>query len=447
VVVVAGIGALLIALGGLAAAGYALFTNLDTSDSTFHAASSAITNSDNNGIDPKGFNPGINPRIGNKGGFAGQGGINPKDHFNSGKTNPIPIEPPFQNKKETTFELRPVLGANQPISPPAIDLAAPVTRSLPGRADSVTVGGNGRYIIFFIMATQQITVFDASKGDFVATQRIPDMGQVFLAGGQNRVVTCSLGERMLRSYTLPDLKKEFDISSPLFHFPSAVAMGSATNSPVLVSDPFGDIALIELTNTGGKVLEGSKTENRSYAPPNFPEARINHLLAAPNGRTFLVSREPEQNERTGILTEQNQKWKAIAADVSAPSMSADGRYVLGFNHIVDMNGRTVVRPAGVAGAVWYVAGTSGRGFLRLEERKEQGKQVVSITVHTTPSLVEKDPKPVQVGVLPETDGLIDWFSGNPLPLYQHLFLIPDAKLLVVMPATKDKIVLRKVEAR
>ena len=52
-----------------------------------------------------------------------------------------------------------------------------------------------------------------------------------------------------------------------------------------------------------------------------------------------------------------------------------------------------------------------------------------------------------IGVLPEMEGLIDWFQGVAVPLDKHLFLIPDAKLLVVLPLTKDKLVLRKVDVR
>jgi hypothetical protein len=45
------------------------------------------------------------------------------------------------------------------------------------------------------------------------------------------------------------------------------------------------------------------------------------------------------------------------------------------------------------------------------------------------------------------EGLIDWFHGVAMPLDRHLFLIPDAKLLVVLPESKDKLVLRKVDVR
>ena len=45
------------------------------------------------------------------------------------------------------------------------------------------------------------------------------------------------------------------------------------------------------------------------------------------------------------------------------------------------------------------------------------------------------------------DRLVDWFLQRTVPLNEHLFLIPDAKLLVVLTADKTKLVLRKVDIR
>jgi hypothetical protein len=45
------------------------------------------------------------------------------------------------------------------------------------------------------------------------------------------------------------------------------------------------------------------------------------------------------------------------------------------------------------------------------------------------------------------EGLIDWFHGTALPLDRHLFLVPDARLLVALTKPKDKLVLRKVDPK
>ena len=89
---------------------------------------------------------------------------------------------------------------------------------------------------------------------------------------------------------------------------------------------------------------------------------------------------------------------------------------------------------------------SGTHFLRLSETKDAGKLAVSIFVHRN-HLNPQTEKAVTLGVLPETDGLVNWFFTNSVPLDQHLFLIPEAKMLVVLSAKKDTLTMRKVDIK
>jgi hypothetical protein len=152
-----------------------------------------------------------------------------------------------------------------------------------------------------------------------------------------------------------------------------------------------------------------------------------------------------------IASEWANKWKTVNSELTNAYPAADGRHLLGFGMITMDNGRSIGKGAGGPGnGVWYVPAVSGNQFLRLVETKEgtgpRAKQVVSISVHRNYLSPEREKAPV-LGVLPETDGIVQFFFGNTLPLDQHLFLIPDAKMLVVLPPTKDKLVLRKVDLR
>ena len=283
IVVLAGVSALVLAVAGLGATGYLLFTNLDTSDSTINKLSS--NDEPKRGTrrrqDPRGTRSSRGPD-GRKARHAPAGRrLRSRDKFE-------PFEPPVEKKPNDTFDLKPVTGTHQEITPPPIDLKSPVTLKLPGPAEAVTVGGNGRYIIFHIPSTQQLTVFDASKGALVATEKVPEQFRLFLAGGQNRVVSCDLHSRILRSYTLPELRKEFDFTSPLFHHPEGIAMGSGVNSPLLISDPFANVALFDLTKERGHCRGGIEDRQTLWCLPAQspnPRPRPAAMCSSSRGQT------------------------------------------------------------------------------------------------------------------------------------------------------------------
>jgi len=441
IVVLAGVGALVLAIAGLGTAGYLMFTNLDTSDSTIHKIGT-------DGGSKSGTKAGTKGNA-TPGGITIPGTGRPKGIVRPGTTPSVPdnvdqFVPPFEKKPVDTFDLKPVTGTHQPITPPTIDLKNPVTVKLPGPVESATVGGNGRYVVLHIPLTHDLMVFDATQGAIVATEKVPEPFRLFLAGGQNRVVTCDQGSRILRSYTLPDLRKEFDFTSPLFHHPDGIAMGSGVNSPLLITDPFASVALIELTDRGATVVEGSKTEQSLGLPSQSPNPR-----AAPSGSVFFFSRGNNRGENTGVLTVSGRKWRTQNMDITTASPSADSRYLLGFGQIIDViSGKRIGNWMGNNGsAVWYVGGTCGQAFLRLAQTQQNGKSAVVVTAHDAPQQAENGKPAAVLGVLPEMEGLIDWIQGVALPLDQHLFFIPDAKLLMVLPTTKDMLILRKVDMK
>ena len=98
--------------------------------------------------------------------------------------------------------------------------------------------------------------------------------------------------------------------------------------------------------------------------------------------------------------------------------------------------------------MWLVPATSGTSFLKLTEKREgigaKAKVTQALTVHA-----DQDPQRavLTIGELPELEGLVDWRSGVPPPLDRHLFYVPQAKLLAVLPASRDRLVLRRVEMK
>ena len=223
------------------------------------------------------------------------------------------------------------------------------------------MGGNGRYLIFHFPDAGQLVVFDASKGELVANEST-DKGNVLLAAGQTRLVMLAT-DNVMRVYDLPTLKRRYDASGPQIpHGANSIAMGSATNGPLLACNPFGEILLMDITDTAATPIEGSKA--------NIGGDLTVPVRAAANGKLFVRGGFGNTGKSV-IATEWARKWKTVHAEVADAYPAADGRHILGFGMITYDNGRAIgSRAGGKDNGVWYVPAVSGNQFLRLAETKE-----------------------------------------------------------------------------
>ncbi|MBN9118827.1 MAG: hypothetical protein J0I06_06655 [Planctomycetes bacterium] len=419
VVLLSGGLGLLFVLGGLGITGWYLFTQVDV-----ETASSSRSGSGSSSNGPKGVISNPKGNTGPKGNTVIPG---PSDPF-----TPTPPRP-----KRETFDLRPVGGTVPPISPPAnLDPTFAETVLLPGKADAVAVGGGGRYLVFHIARPGRLVLFDANTGGFGPDTASTEDGDVMMAAGANKLVTTVPGSRKLRVYSLPDFQRQNEFDVPLFHGARGIAMGSRTNGPLLVVDPFGEVALMDLA--AGRPIDGS---NQKIGIPQ------NQIRAAADGKMFLAGNGYGNNDKFVIVDEAQKRWQVKTPDVAAGYPSADGKLLYGKDQILTHQGGTVAgKPAGLA-HVWYVPAVTATGnyFLRVNEVKvgtpPRTKDGVSIAVHKdrrvdTPVLTAWEG-------LPEAEGLVRGW-GESEPLDRHLFLIPEAKLLVILNRDKTKLVVRKL---
>jgi hypothetical protein len=436
VVLLAGIGALLVTLGGLGATGYFLFTNLDTSDATVNTIS-GNTSGGNTGSSGKGGNRG-----GTKSGIpvgAGGGGF-PSFPGGGGGGGGF-TEPP---KPKDTFDLKPVSGPAPAFAPLALP-SDPSTVDLGGKVGQVAVGGGGRYVVLHFPDKGQLGVFDACTGQFNAVAA--DTGDVRLAAGASRVVLYVRGPKIFRFYSLPDLSKQFDASTDLFFSAPSIAMGNRTDGPLLVDAAFGETRLYDVSGGEMKEIEGARGKPGIHSTDNG-------LRALPDGTAFATFDGFGNGQKTTLLHVQGRKWK-VERDVNqVPFPGVDGHFY-GNGVVVDKNGKDMkFGGVGAASNNWYVPATSsGKYFLKVApvtvSSGGREKKTVSVTIHAAKKADTPAPGTRALTDLPEFEDLVDpWGNINwDKPLDRHFFLIPEAKLLVILNGKKDKLVLRSIDLK
>jgi hypothetical protein len=402
IVLVSGGLGLLFVLGGLSVTGWYLFTQIDFET----AANTRANNSSGN----KG-----NQNPGNKG------------------TGPAPKVDPY-------FDLNPVRPAGlPPIVPP--NLAEDVSQiDLGGKAGAVTVGGGGRYIVLHLPDKGQLACFDASSGK-VTFQDADRANNVQLAAGASQLVLYSPGANIMRVYALPALQKQFDFPSPVNGL-KAIAMGSRTNGPFVGIGTWGDPHLFDLSGLGIKEVMEARKEGLGL--------HHNHIRALPDGSAFSTFDGFRNNQRTTLLTTEGRQWKSVKDVGEVPFPAPDGNF---YGNGVVMNSRGANQGFGGVGAgsgTWFVPASSGTGhFLKVATGTlgagAKAKKTIGVTIHSNRNSDAPLAGTTPLNGLPEFDNLLDRSGNFPAVAYdQHLFLIPEAKLLVTLVSTKDKLVLRKI---
>jgi hypothetical protein len=413
-VVLAGLTALAVTLGGLGVTGYYLFTNMDVPETSSSTYSS-----------PRNNNPfgGGNPKVNPKGGGIPGGGI-------PGGGNPIPPPP------KDVFDLRPAAANAPPITAPAI-AADGATIELGGKAGAVAVGGGGKYLIMHIPDRGELKLFDASKGDVTATVNgVDTTSDIKLAAGVSRAFLYVPSTGVLRVYSLPTLRHEFDTGAPMTGATS-IAMGSRTNGPMLMVGN-GEVVLVDVS---GQVREVEGSRGR-------PAVNAQHARATPDGTAFAMFSVVRSTQTVRLLTVVNRKWNVTELGRMMPFPGPDGNFY-GYGAAVDRTGSVRVSPP-AANWTWLVpSATADASFLKVVPANTgtaaKPKRTITVTAHraTNPNAPLAG-APTLTG-LPEFEGFaVGTGLKTNLVFDEHLFFIPEAKMLATITNDRTKLVVRQV---
>lgn len=363
-------------------------------------------------------------------------------------SSPPPALPDPPPPAKRSFELKPVYGqlpsfkiAYLPHDPMAVDLRQY------GRLGSVAVGGGGRYFVLHYPDTGTLQVFDAVEPKTISRVTI-EAGERKVAAGASLVVTspAAAGGGAYQVFSLPGLERRPVASDALLSGVTALAMGSRTNGPLLAANAAGEVALFDVGAGGLTEVEGSR--QRLGVPTGS-------LRAYPGGSAFVAFADPTHGVR--VLTEARSEWRVNDLPGATPVPGADGNYY-GNGPPVDRTGRPldVATPCEYPpGRVWVLPQVTRppkpnppppftqQGYLvkvvATPPAVPGGNHGVTATVHWNGNLVDPHPKSPVITNVPELEGLLDPDGALKPTVDQHFFLVPEARVLVVVAADRTKL--------
>src|SRR5262249_36840225 len=101
---------------------------------------------------------------------------------------------------------------------------------------------------------------------------------------------------------------------------------------------------------------------------------------------------------------------------------------------------------------WLVPATrSNRYFLKVagtaNAAKAGGRNTLSITVHQNKNGMTPVAGTTAITGIPDFENMVDGFKNVSVPVEEHFFFIPEAKMLVVISRDRTKLLLNKVDLR
>lgn len=341
-------------------------------------------------------------------------------------------------------------GLREPVRPKAPDVGPPTARAapavaLPAAADQVVVGGGGKYLFLHLKAARQVAVFDPAAGKVVKFVPLAD-DDALIAAGLNHLLIAYPKQRLLARHPFATFERDKVMSVPTTKPTWAVhgiGMGSASNGPLLVGageHPWGgEFFLID-------VLTMRRVPGSEIKDSGVQAERDVRIWAAPDGRAFTARAGAFGNP--SAFQSRPTGWAKASIPFDPPLLGADGQTVYGNGQLATVGGQPVGEKRGGHGkAVWYVPAAQGPFFVSFNERAygewPKERKYPEVQIHAG-----RDARPlVTFPELPETAEFVDFFFGKTKPLDQHVFFLPFAKVLAILPAARDRIHLRPVDLK
>jgi hypothetical protein len=318
---------------------------------------------------------------------------------------------------------------------------------LPGPVETAVAAAGGRYLLLHVPKVKKVLFFDVSDAKVVREIDAPDPNTM-LAGGMNTFILYSPAENRVERWSFKAMEREPDVPSPFKDPVKALAMGCASNGPLVAAlggsrktrghagatlAYYNPTTLKEVSYTiGGKPNDfGLGVRDTRAAIRVSADGRVvtGWGLDRPSGVECHVI-------TNGRVT---RDWMMEKPVPMVPS--PDGRFLYGRDQVFlnDLRGRQdvihnpfVVYLPAVQGN-WYLAAAGGRGL----PPGMGGEPAVGIyrAGQFRPAVTIESAEDVDLSL---ADRGLD----------QSLFLIPDAQVLVSIAAPKrSKLVLRRVELK
>jgi hypothetical protein len=329
-----------------------------------------------------------------------------------------------------------------------------VERAMPGPVESVVVAGGGRLLLLHLPRERRVAVFDVSKGERVKLIPAEDAG-ARVAGGMNLFVIYLPGKGVLERWSTKTLEREAELKAEFPPDVTALAMGSASNGPLVAALRGGDRRAVHGGATVGYFDPATGKEvgyelggDQNPFGMALHDAKALVLRVSADGSVvtgFGGGPGPEVHVIDGGRV--TRYWKHIGPNQALPGPDGRTLYGIGNRYPADLKVEDGPRED-LNNPNWLIPAVQGDFFLSLRPQAadrrapfgQARKAVAEVCMGAEGKSV------LNLGELPNFEVPTGFFEARGKTFDQQLVLVPDAKVLAVVPTkNKERLVLVRAD--
>jgi hypothetical protein len=309
-----------------------------------------------------------------------------------------------------------------PVRPPVLEQDK-VVRTLPATVSDLAVGGAGRFLILHLPKLHKLAIFDANEAKIVQYINLASNNVKFAAGQDKLMVVLPEGG-IVQRWSLKTFEREVSAVLPVNGIVRRVLMGAASQGPLVVAateTAFFDIQTLKRLPVAG---EGFSAGDGVFA------------RVSGDGTVFGVWRyaTSPQGIHCCVLVGNQIKVHYQHTDAGHLTPGPDGKVIFSARGLFTSEGKPL-NADGFPRGPYSIPARQGNYYLTLEPGRKD-----SLAVH----LVGDSRPLVRLPHVEQMEGINHW-DREEFGFDQRFHFIPEARLLVTIPTTNDRLVLYRFD--
>lgn len=310
---------------------------------------------------------------------------------------------------------------------------------LPGNVDDVAVGGGGKFLILQITKMNKFAIFDTSKLKII--EYIPMLStDVLFTAGATKLIIVYKDKHIIQRYSLETFAKETTKTVPIEGVVKTMVMGSANDSSFLMHWAKGTGALDSAFYTFFDIKNFNEIKTNNFNGHNTSYRDFVHMRASADGHIYSMWCTSHSPSGMVVLEVSGNNIKSFYEHSSVEHVvpAYDGSYI--FSGI----GKYSLQLRGVGNQNYGFLIPSYNPVYYLSISKAERAKALEASIYT----INSD---AALFKLPEISEMVNTstesWKRDDFTSDKRYHFIPQFNLLITIPYTNDKLVLRKLDIK